>query len=152
LRNRISIRILSSVLLLLFLSFLGCDAIFQSKQDKKKVVAHRDDAQKILKAYQRQQSNLFVESFGEVSRILPDDLKGSRHQRFILRLNHGQTLLISHNIDIAKRIDSIRIGDRVYFRGEYEWNSKGGVVHWTHHDPNYRRVGGWLEHKGIKYE
>jgi hypothetical protein len=83
---------------------------------------------------------------------LSDDLDGSRHQRFILKLASGQTVLISHNMDLAPRIDSLRKGDMVEFYGEYEWNPKGGVVHWTHHDPNGRHVAGWLKHRGKTYQ
>ena len=35
---------------------------------------------------------------------LPDDNKGTRHQRFILKLSSGQTLLVAHNIDLADKI------------------------------------------------
>ncbi|MEJ2176504.1 MAG: DUF3465 domain-containing protein [Gammaproteobacteria bacterium] len=89
---------------------------------------------------------------GEVVTVLSDDNDGSRHQRFILRLNSGQTVLIAHNIDLAPRISSLRTGDLVEFYGEYEWNSKGGVVHWTHHDPQGAHVDGWLKHDGKVYK
>jgi hypothetical protein len=39
----------------------------------------------------------------------------------------------------------------VAFRGEYEWNPEGGIIHWTHHDPGGRHAGGWLKHKGKTY-
>jgi len=84
--------------------------------------------------------------------ILPDDNDGSRHQRFILQLNSGQTLLIAHNIDIAPRIPVLRQGDEVAFRGQYEWNPEGGVIHWTHHDPGGQHPGGWLKHEGQTYQ
>lgn len=89
-----------------------------------------------------------VQATGVVTRILPDDDEGSRHQRFILQLPSGQTLLIAHNIDLAPRVDGLKEGDTVAFNGEFEWNSKGGVVHWTHHDPSGRHVAGWLKHQG----
>jgi hypothetical protein len=106
----------------------------------------------VADAYQNQLSDIQVSGSGNVSRILSDDNKGSRHQRFILRLSSGQTLLVAHNIDLAPRINTLEDGDEVQFFGEYEWNSKGGVIHWTHHDPGGRHIGGWLKHNGRKYE
>ncbi|OIN04846.1 hypothetical protein BFR47_05800 [Oceanisphaera psychrotolerans] len=103
-------------------------------------------------AYQNRQSDVQVEGRGRVSRLLADDNKGSRHQRFLLALPSGQTLLIAHNIDLAPRIDGLKVGDTVAFYGEYEWNDKGGVVHWTHHDPRGRHPGGWLKHNGRLYQ
>ena len=106
----------------------------------------------VADAYRNQISDIQVSGSGNVSRILSDDNKGSRHQRFILRLSSGQTLLVAHNIDLAPRINSLENGDLVQFFGEYEWNSKGGVIHWTHHDPGAQHIGGWLKHNGRKYE
>lgn len=108
--------------------------------------------QAIISAYETQASNTQVGSYGIVIKVLPDDNTGSRHQRFILKLSTGHTILIAHNIDLAPKIENLSIGDRVAFYGEYEWNSKGGVVHWTHHDPKGHHIGGWLKHKGSLYE
>ena len=93
-----------------------------------------------------------VEGSGTVVRVLSDDNEGSRHQRFILELASGRTLLVAHNIDLAPRIDSIREGDTVSFYGEFQSNPQGGVIHWTHHDPQGRHPGGWLQHKGRTYQ
>ena len=103
-------------------------------------------------AYENRKSNVQVKASGEVVSILKDDNQGSRHQRFILKLSSELTILIAHNIDLAPRINSISKGDTVQFYGEYEWNSKGGVIHWTHRDPNKHHVNGWLRHKGSLYE
>ncbi len=108
-------------------------------------------ADRIGYLYENKISNVQVEGEGQVKAILRDDLQGSRHQKFILGLPSGGTLLISHNIDLAPRIDTLKKGDTVGFFGEYEWNEKGGVVHWTHHDPAERHVGGWLKHNGRVY-
>lgn len=89
---------------------------------------------------------------GTVVRVLSDDNDGSRHQRLILRLADGRTLLIAHNIDLAPRIPGIRKGDTVEFYGEFRSNPEGGVIHWTHHDPQGRHPGGWLRHKGRTYQ
>jgi len=104
------------------------------------------------KAYNNRQSDVQVQGEGIVTKILPDDLEGSRHQRFILGLSTGQTLLVAHNTDLAPRVKNLRTGDTVAFYGEYEWNSKGGVIHWTHHDPNDRHISGWLKHDGKTYQ
>ena len=93
-----------------------------------------------------------IQGGGIVIEILPDDNEGSRHQRFILRLATGQTLLIAHNIDLAQKIDNLKLGDTVEFYGEYEWNSEGGVVHWTHHDPQGGHLAGWLKYNGQTYQ
>jgi len=103
-------------------------------------------------AYNNRQSDLQVQGEGVVTKVLRDDLEGSRHQRFILKLATGQTFLVAHNIDLAPRISALRTGDTVEFHGEYEWNSKGGVIHWTHHDPAGRHIGGWLKHAGKTYQ
>ena len=97
-------------------------------------------------------SNVQVEGEGVVIRLLPDDLDGDRHQRFIIRLASGQTVLMTHNIDIALRIAGLQKDDSVRFYGEYVWNEKGGIVHWTHHDPKGRHTAGWLKHEGRTYQ
>lgn len=117
-----------------------------------KQTEHIDSDAIIAHAFANQKSDLQVSGQGIVSKVLPDDNKGSRHQRFILKLANGQTLLIAHNIDLAPRIPNLRIGDLVQFYGEYEWTHKGGVIHWTHHDPRGRHVGGWLQHQGQRYQ
>jgi hypothetical protein len=109
-------------------------------------------AASIKSAYENHQSDVQVKGSGIVVRILSDDNKGSHHQKFILKLSSGQTILIAHNIDLAPRINSISRGDQVQFHGEYEWNKKGGVVHWTHHDPKGHHTGGWLKHNGSTYQ
>jgi hypothetical protein len=112
--------------------------------------SYTDDS--LARAYEQQLSNLQVQGEGEVIKVLQDDTQGRRHQRFLLKLASGQTILIAHNVDLAPRIASLRAGDRVAFHGEYEWNDKGGVIHWTHHDPDGRHTGGWLEHNGRRYQ
>ena len=106
----------------------------------------------VLGAYKNRQSDIQVRGQGTVSRILPDDIDGSRHQRVILQVQDGLSLLIAHNIDLAPRVTGLNEGDMVEFFGEYEWNPKGGVIHWTHHDPNGRHIDGWLKHRGQTYQ
>ncbi len=106
----------------------------------------------IAKAFSNHESNLQVSGQGVVVKLLPDDNRGSRHQKFIIKLSSGQMLLVAHNIDLAPKISTLREGDLVQFYGEYEWNKKGGVLHWTHRDPRGSHEAGWLQHQGKKYQ
>jgi len=112
--------------------------------------ATSDDAL-IERLFREERSDEIVTAAGRVAKTLPDDNDGSRHQRFIVELATGRTLLIAHNIDLAPRVP-LREGDRVTVHGEYEWSERGGVLHWTHHDPGNRHESGWIEHAGKRYE
>ncbi len=98
-------------------------------------------------------SDAWIECAGEVVHILPTDNEGHRHQVFLVEVGPKITLKIAHNIDLADPVP-IQRGDRVEMKGEYEWNDKGGVLHWTHHNPspNPIKPGGWIKHKGKLYE
>ena len=101
-------------------------------------------------AYAEQRSKVWVETQGHITRLLADDNDGDRHQRFILALDSGHTVLVAHNIDLAKRVP-LRKNDNISLYGRYEWNDRGGVIHWTHHDPESRRKGGWIKFNGAVY-
>jgi hypothetical protein len=138
---------------ILAFALLGVSVLCYSAQPTRAPSARPSESDRDLRrAFEQRTSNIWVEGQGVVRRILPDDRDGSRHQRFILELRSGQTLLVSHNVDVAPRIPGPRKGDKVAFRGEYEWNPQGGVIHWTHHDPDGRRSGGWLKHRGKTYQ
>ena len=106
----------------------------------------------LARAFDTRASDLEVEGQGTVVRVLADDQEGARHQRFIVRLDSGQTLLVAHNIDVAPRVDGLAVGDVVAFRGVYEWSAEGGTVHWTHRDPGGVHAAGWLRHDGRVYQ
>jgi Protein of unknown function (DUF3465) len=109
-------------------------------------------AEAARKAFDEHKSGIQITGDGVVSKLLSDDTDGRRHQRFILTLASGQTLLVAHNIDLAPRLESLKSGDSVAFNGVYEWNAKGGVIHWTHHDPSGQHEPGWLKHSGRTYQ
>lgn len=138
------------IFLLLFLSlytlYERSDWFFtQTDQDQ------TTSTRQLQHAYDNKISNLQVEGSGVVKVILKDDTKGSRHQRILVELSTGQTVLLAHNIDLAPRVENLNKGDEIAFFGEYEWNNKGGVIHWTHHDPQNKHVAGWLKHNGRTY-
>ena len=114
--------------------------------------ASQSGDQVLARAFENHQSNIQVEGGGTVGKVLPDDREGKRHQRFIVKLDSGQSVLVAHNIDLAPRVAGLKAGDRVVFNGEYEWNAKGGVIHWTHHDPAGRHAAGWIRHDGRTYQ
>jgi hypothetical protein len=110
-----------------------------------------DGSRRVEDAFARRESGFMVTLDARVVKNLRDDLEGSRHQRFLIELDSGHTLLVSHNIDLADRIE-LRENGPVRLRGQYEWNAKGGVIHWTHHDPQGRHPGGWIEAAGRRVE
>ena len=103
-------------------------------------------------AFDNQKSDFQIQGEGVVTRILSDDLDGSRHQRFVLQISPKQTVLVAHNIDIANRLPSLTVNSTVEFYGEYEWNYLGGVIHWTHHDPDGYHIDGWLKYNEETYQ
>lgn len=115
------------------------------------VVAADGGAARIAELYESELSDVQVQGAGRVVRLLSDDVEGDRHQRFILELEGGMTLLVAHNIDDFPRLDGLALGDVVGFHGEYEWNELGGTIHWTHRDNRGDHVDGWLEWNGRRY-
>jgi len=108
--------------------------------------------QALLEAIRTHASDVQVEGSARVIKVLPDDTEGDKHQKFIMQLDSGETLLVAHNIDIAPRVEGLKEGDEIFFKGYYVWTEKGGVVHWTHHDPSGRHATGYLKLDGKVYQ
>ena len=115
----------------------------------------------VEQAFKQRASNVQVEGKGEVVKLLPDDNNGSRHQKFLVKISPEQTLLFAHNLDLAARVEPLAVGDIVEFKGEYVFNPKGGIVHWTHRDPQGRQENGspqgqheagWIKHNEQIYQ
>lgn len=159
------------VFILVLLALPACDGqavnqLVEPQNKRESTVDVRDKTQKLklaplrasnhnpsaTEAYQQKLHDVFIEGKGRVIRLLKDDNHGDRHQRFILRVSRGLTLLVAHNIDLAPRINALERGDTVQFRGEYVYNEKGGILHWTHHDPRQEIDGGWLIHQNKTYQ
>lgn len=144
----VMIRYVHFILFLLFAISAGCSSA--PVPPSTRTLSGSDEA--LARAFEQRSRNLQVEGQGVVRQVLSDDNDGSRHQRFIVALSSGQTLLIAHNIDLAPRVVGVREGDVVSFSGEYEWNPEGGVIHWTHRDPSKRHPAGWINHNGKVYQ
>jgi hypothetical protein len=105
----------------------------------------------IEEAYATQKSDIQVSGSGVVTQLLTDDNNSSPHQRFIVKINATQTLLFAHNLDLSSHIP-LQVGDEISFSGEYVYNPKGGIVHWTHRDPKSQHMAGWVLVHGKKYQ
>jgi hypothetical protein len=114
--------------------------------------APRCDDTALASAYRNHESRVEVCGHGDIVKVLKEDPQGARHQRLIVRLPSGQTLLIAYNIELGSRIEGLRPGASIEFAGEYEWNAQGGVVHWTHRDPAGRHPAGWILYGGRLYQ
>jgi hypothetical protein len=109
-----------------------------------------DDSDQIHRAFQHRNSNLLVETEATVVRIYPDIEDTRTYQQFRVRLPNGHELMVMHDLDQALRVP-LDVNDAIRLRGEYDWTSRGGVIHWTHDDPERKREGGWIEMGGKKY-
>jgi hypothetical protein len=124
---------------------------FNPESDANRTAVTSESSESVVEsAYAARRSGVWMETSGRISRILPDDNDGSRHQRFILDVGSGHTVMVAHNIDLADRVP-VAVGDTLALRGRYEWNERGGVIHWTHHDPKGLEKGGWIEVSGQRY-
>ncbi len=110
------------------------------------------DAGAITEAFSAHRNLPQVQGSGIVVKVLKDDTKGLKHQKFLLKVSDNITILIAHNLDLAPRVEDVREGDSVSFKGEYIYTPKGGTVHWTHKDPRGNHQAGWLKHNGKTYE
>jgi hypothetical protein len=114
--------------------------------------ASPDDAA-IVRDYHNHSSNVEVTGDGTVVRVLPDRSGPSgTHEQFIIRLSSGDiTVEVEHNISIGRRVP-VKEGDHVLVHGEYIWNAEGGLIHFTHHDPQGTHEGGYVEDNGLTYD
>jgi hypothetical protein len=109
------------------------------------------DQSQILQAQSQRAEKVEVLFSARVRKLLPDDTKGLPHQRFLLLLENGSTVLVAHDIKYAPKVP-IQEGDMLTIKGEYIWNQRGGVVHWTHHSDTPRHEGGFIDFGGSRYE
>ncbi len=83
-------------------------------------------------AYSRRLSNIPLTATGTVTEILADDTDATPHQRFIVKIEGGHTILVAHSLLRAYRVP-VKIGDKIEAHGTYVWNRYGGLLHNTHH-------------------
>jgi hypothetical protein len=89
-----------------------------------------------------------VTANGSVARLLGSySSTNGTHEGFLLRSN-ALMIRIENNTTITGPIPLSK-GETVSLQGQYECND--GVIHWTHHDPRRRHLGGFIEAGGKIY-
>jgi len=102
-------------------------------------------------AFRSRQSSIMAEVTGTVARVLLDDKDDLRNQKFIIRLPNDQSVLVVHDQKAGRRVP-VSVGDTVLVRGEYMWTETGGTLRNTQRDFSPRRLHGWIDHKGDRYQ
>lgn len=112
----------------------------------------KNETERISRAYKNRESNVMVEVAGRVVLLLPDikDVKNTS-QQFVIELDDGHRLQVSHNLDVAQAVP-VGVSSAVHVKGEYDWTETGGMIHWTHKDDTGKRAGGWIELSGTRYQ
>jgi len=106
----------------------------------------------VQRAFEQRAEGAELTATGIVDRVLSDESGPSGpHERFIVRLPSGMTVLIEHNLSIAPRVP-VAIGSAVTVHGEYVWNAEGGLLHFTHHDPDRSHENGYVLYGGRRYD
>jgi hypothetical protein len=111
-----------------------------------------DDAA-VCAAFSAQRSGVEVVAQGSVTRVLGVQAgRSSPHEGFLLRLDSGCAIVVrvEVNTDFTGTIP-LSIGQRVLVKGDYEYYSRGGVIHWTHRDPRGRHENGYVDVNGTMY-
>ena len=115
--------------------------------------AARPDNSAVVADFRDHRSNVEVTAEGTVARLLTDQTSATgTHERFIVKLSSGEiTVEVEHNVSIGARVP-VAEGDHVTIHGEYVWNTQGGLIHFTHHDPQGTHEGGYIEDNGKTYD
>ncbi len=129
----------------------------RSKSHSQRVVVNPQDSSPVgddrdlTEAQNERRNNFEVTATVRVEKLLPDDREGLQHQRFLIALSNGTTVLVANDLHYGERVP-ISEGDLIRLRGEYVWNERGGVMHWTHRSDEPRHEGGWIELNGHRYQ
>jgi Protein of unknown function (DUF3465) len=147
--------ILGTALLLTLLQLQGCNGQtterFQPQRAPNASQSPDQGQTEVLAAQAEQAPKVEVTVTARVLKMLPEDTRGLPHELFLLRLNNGTTVKVAHDTKAAPRVP-LQEGDLVRIHGEYIWNPKGGVIHWTHRNFGGRHEPGWIDFNGQRYQ
>ncbi len=93
---------------------------------------------------------------GSIVRVLGTRLgRSGEHEGFLLHLSgadgHGLTVRVEDNVDLTGPIP-IAAGEPAVIRGEYIYDPRGGLIHYTHLDPRGRHPAGYVQVGGRVYQ
>jgi hypothetical protein len=113
-------------------------------------LSFRNDYKLVKASWENKEFNVLVEVTGRVALVLPDEHYVTVSQQFLMDLENGHRVLVSHDLKAASRVP-VAVSNTVKVRGEFDWTPDGGIIHWTHKDPDGTREGGWIELAGTRY-
>lgn len=110
------------------------------------------DNARLLNAFEQGRTGVWISGHGTVAQLIGDEtIAGEVHQRMVVNVADSLDLIVRHTVENSERVP-VAQGDTVAFQGRYEWNGRGGVVGFTHHDPEQPGGGGWVRHEGTTYD
>jgi hypothetical protein len=110
----------------------------------------------VYAAWRDQRSGIEVNASGSVARLLGTRSGPSgRHEGFLLHLRgaagHGLTVRVEDNLELTGPIP-LTEGESVDVRGEYIYDARGGLIHYTHRDPRGRHAAGYVRAGNLLYQ
>lgn len=110
----------------------------------------------VYDAWRDARSHVEVTLEGSVARVLGTRMgRSSRHEGFLVHLSGGDgrglTVRVEDNVDLTGPIP-LTEGRFVEVRGEYVYDARGGLVHYTHRDPRARHAAGYVLVDGKFYQ
>lgn len=86
-----------------------------------------------------------------VTEILPDDVSGKQHQRWMFRITSGEEIMAIFNSETGEVVP-LKVGDTISMGGQFMVaRHHGPLLHWLHKDPRGKRPVGYVEINGQRY-
>lgn len=110
----------------------------------------------VYDAWRAARSHVEVTAEGTIARVLGTRAGPSgAHEGFLLHLagagGRGLTVRVEDNVALTGAIP-LAEGEHVEVRGEYIFDARGGIVHYTHRDPRGRHAAGYVLAGGKLYQ
>ena len=110
----------------------------------------------VYAAWSEHRSHVEVTASGSVAHVLGTRAGPSgEHEGFLLHLRgaagRGLTVRVEDNTDLTGPIP-LQAGSDVEVRGEYVYDPRGGLIHYTHRDPRLHHPAGYVRVEGKVYQ